>query len=256
MNLKDLYKIPGKTVITAHRGFSGKYPENTLTAFRKAMEVSANIVEFDVRETRDGQLVVLHDATLDRTTNGTGAVISKTWEEVRKLNATYWAGTHDAGHRLAVPAGEEGIPLLTDALELLAGKVGVNIQIYTENDEALKRIAILYLKYGLEKSGFLMLRSFEEAKSIRKYHPSIQICVGKSRDDLPRHLAFGVDFMQPQKSQLTDDFLRRIQTTDIPFNVFFANTEADMRWLLERNVRGIMSDVPDQLRAIAKAAAL
>lgn len=250
MRLKQLYQIPGKTVITAHRGFSGSYPENTLTAFRKAVELGVDIVEFDVRETSDGRLIILHDATLDRTTDGTGTVDSHPWSEVSKLNATYWEGPSKMGYRLEQPSGDERIPLLTDALELLAGTVGLNIQVYTHSEKALEQIATLYLDYGLEDSGFLMLRTFAEAEHIRRRFPQVALCVGEERDNLERHLHFGVDFMQPRRAQLDEDLLSRLQASAIPFNVFDANTEEEMRWLLQRGVRGIMTDVPDQLLAL------
>ena len=65
----------------AHRGFSGKYPENTMLAFQKAIEVGADGIELDVQLTKDGELVIIHDETIDRTTDGKGYVIDYTYEE-------------------------------------------------------------------------------------------------------------------------------------------------------------------------------
>ena len=73
----------------AHRGFSGKYPENTMLAFRKALECGADGIEMDVQLTKDGELVVIHDERVDRTTNGTGNVRDYTLEELQKLDASY-----------------------------------------------------------------------------------------------------------------------------------------------------------------------
>ena len=73
----------------AHRGFSGKYPENTMLAFKKALEAGADGIELDVQMTKDGQVVVIHDEKVDRTTNGTGLVRDYTLEELRKLDASY-----------------------------------------------------------------------------------------------------------------------------------------------------------------------
>ena len=66
----------------AHRGFSGKYPENTLLAFEKAIEAGAEGMEFDVQLTKDGELVIIHDETIDRTSNGSGRVKDFTYEEL------------------------------------------------------------------------------------------------------------------------------------------------------------------------------
>lgn len=73
--------------IYAHRGYSGMYPENTMLAFRKAIEAGCDGIELDVHETKDGQLVIIHDEFVDRTTDGTGRVCDFTFEQLRRLNA-------------------------------------------------------------------------------------------------------------------------------------------------------------------------
>lgn len=69
MNLRAPYQLRTKPVVTAHRGFSGRYPENTLVAFKQAVELGVDVVDFDVRESCDGQLVIVHDSMLDRTSS-------------------------------------------------------------------------------------------------------------------------------------------------------------------------------------------
>jgi glycerophosphoryl diester phosphodiesterase len=96
----------------AHRGYSAIAPENTLPALAAAGPAGATFVEFDVRTTADGVPVVIHDRTVDRTTNGTGAVWELTADEVRALDAGAWFSRAYAGVR---------VPLLADALEVLAG---------------------------------------------------------------------------------------------------------------------------------------
>ena len=73
----------------AHRGFSGKYPENTLLAFEKAIEAQADGIELDVQLTKDGEIVIIHDETIDRTTNGKGLVADYIYEELEKFDASY-----------------------------------------------------------------------------------------------------------------------------------------------------------------------
>ena len=73
----------------AHRGFSGKYPENTLLAFEKAVEAQTDGIELDVQLTKDGEIVIIHDETIDRTTNGKGLVVDYTYEELEKFDASY-----------------------------------------------------------------------------------------------------------------------------------------------------------------------
>ena len=83
--------------VAAHRGWSEKYPENTMLAFRAAAELGVDQIELDVRCTADGELVVIHDATVDRTTNGHGAVADMTLSELRALDAGSWKGEEFAG---------------------------------------------------------------------------------------------------------------------------------------------------------------
>lgn len=96
--------------VAAHRGWSGKYPENTVEAFRAALELGVDQIETDVHLTRDGELVLIHDDTLDRTTNGTGRVSDYTLAELKALDAGSWKGAEFAGCR---------IPTLRELMELV-----------------------------------------------------------------------------------------------------------------------------------------
>ena len=84
-----------KPRLFAHRGASGEVPENTMAAFRRAVEVGVPYVELDVHATRDGQVVVFHDETLERTTNGQGKVQEHTLAELQQLDAGYWFSADD-----------------------------------------------------------------------------------------------------------------------------------------------------------------
>lgn len=75
--------------IFAHRGYSGKYPENTMIAFKKALECGVDGIELDIQLTKDGEVVIIHDETIDRTTTGKGFVIDYTYEELEKFDASF-----------------------------------------------------------------------------------------------------------------------------------------------------------------------
>jgi glycerophosphoryl diester phosphodiesterase len=120
----------GRVAISAHRGASGYAPENTLAAFRQAHALGADMVELDVHLTRDERLVVHHDDTLDRTTNGTGYVRDHTWDQLKDLDAGSWYGPEFAGER---------IPLLEDVLTwAAASRMPLSIELKRPN-EALGR---------------------------------------------------------------------------------------------------------------------
>jgi len=106
--------------VIAHRGASAYAPENTMTAFEMALDMGAKAVEFDVQMTLDGQLVVIHDDYLDRTTSGSGLVIETPYTSIKDLDAGIWFGTQFAG---------EKVPLLKEVLLLLKAKVKIHLEI-------------------------------------------------------------------------------------------------------------------------------
>ncbi|MBE6712160.1 MAG: hypothetical protein E7580_01425 [Ruminococcaceae bacterium] len=106
--------------VAAHRGWSKKYPENTMLAFRKALELGVDQLETDVRITRDGELVLIHDATVDRTTSGSGKVCDMTLAELQELDAGSWKDPAFAGER---------IPKFTDLLELVKDHPTITLDI-------------------------------------------------------------------------------------------------------------------------------
>ena len=106
--------------IISHRGFSAQYPENTLAAFQAAIAAGATMIELDVMLSRDRKLVVIHDATLERTTNGHGAVAESTLAELKRL---------DAGSRFDAAFADQQLPGLSEVLDLVNGRVYVNIEI-------------------------------------------------------------------------------------------------------------------------------
>ncbi|ANY73046.1 glycerophosphodiester phosphodiesterase [Paenibacillus ihbetae] len=104
-------------MVAAHRGYKAAYPENTLAAFREALELGVDMLEFDLRLSKDRQVVVIHDATVDRTTNGTGKVSDFTLEELKALDAGGWFGQAFKGH--VIPTLEELCELLAEYPEVL-----------------------------------------------------------------------------------------------------------------------------------------
>lgn len=109
-----------RPMIVAHRGFSGYYPENTLRAFEEALKLPIDAIEIDVRRTKDGTLVVMHDEAVDRTTNGNGHVSEFTLSEIEKLDAGSWKGKEFLGTR---------IPTLNETLEFIKQQTMLLVEI-------------------------------------------------------------------------------------------------------------------------------
>ena len=118
-------KLGDHPKIIAHRGFSAAFPENTLAAIRAALDLAVDgrtidMVEIDVTSSADGEVVVIHDDTLERTTNGRGPVAEQTLEEIRSLDAGAWFRPEFEGER---------VPLLSEVLELVRDRALLNIEI-------------------------------------------------------------------------------------------------------------------------------
>jgi glycerophosphoryl diester phosphodiesterase len=110
----------GRLLLGGHRGNPDEFPENTLASFRSAIDLGVDVIECDVHLTADGQLAVIHDHLLDRTTNGRGFVRDLTMAEIKRLDAGSWKSPQFSGER---------VPTLTEVLEVARGRVGVAIEI-------------------------------------------------------------------------------------------------------------------------------
>ena len=157
-NITKLEKIKRPWVV-AHRGYSGKYPENTASAFEAAIVAGADMIELDVCMTKDRVPVVIHDQTLERTTDGHGLVSEFTLSELKKLDAGSWFSPEFEG---------ESIPTLEEILLQIRGKISVNIEIKPESyesngpDDAIeKQICIMVEKFGMIES--VLISSFEHS---------------------------------------------------------------------------------------------
>lgn len=155
--------------ISAHRGFSHVAPENTSYAFEAAMESGADYIELDVRLTKDGQLVVFHDSTLERTTNGSGKLSDYTYNELQKLSA----GT-DFGEKGEFDDAK--IMLLSEVLELVDRKKLLNIEIKESAGavQAAEKTVELLEEYNLEGSCYVTSFSYTILKRVKELNPRIK----------------------------------------------------------------------------------
>lgn len=251
--LRELYEGGRKVVVTAHRGFSGRYPENTLLSFEQAVLVGADVLEFDIRGTKDHVPIVLHDATLDRTSDGKGSPNLYTLAEIRQFNFSYWQGAHADGRRLPEPAVVGArIPTLREVLDAFKNRVGFNIQVYESGEPLLSQICRLYDEYDLYEQGYLSMSTFGEAALVRAINPRIELCVLGSqgrmnRAELQKLKAFGCTYIQPWRNEVTPEFCRTVRELGLYANMFYSNTDPDNRRYSGYGIHGILTDYPDVL---------
>ncbi len=150
--------------ISAHRGAAKTHPENTLTAFREAVRLGAHQIEFDVRETADGVLVIMHDSKVDRTTNGTGRVDRLSYAQISKLDAGAWKHARYAGER---------VPTLRETLHVMPDDVWLNVHIKEGPRVAVRAAQILAEENRLHQA-FLACTS-EAGAAAKAVEPGILI---------------------------------------------------------------------------------
>jgi len=161
MPLEFLARRIGRPFVCAHRGFSSLAPENTIAAFDAAWSAGAEFIETDIRLTRDGHVVVIHDDSVDRTTDGTGLVRDKTLVEIKGLDAGKWRDARFSGER---------VPTLADVLEWCRGRLGLLIEIkdFPHRDTRLVDEAIRVIE-ARQASEFVSLGSFDHI-TVAKIH--------------------------------------------------------------------------------------
>jgi glycerophosphoryl diester phosphodiesterase len=185
--------------IVAHRGASKERPECTLASLRRAIEVGATAVEVDVRTSKDGHLMILHDNTLDRTTNGTGPIGQKTLAELKQLDAGTW---------FAKKYRNERIPTLIEVLKVAKGKIDVLLDLKEQGDEYDRKVIALVQKYGEPKRIIVGVRTVEQAKRFRKLlPPARQLGLIPKPESIDAFAKAGVETIRLWPRWLTDSAL-------------------------------------------------
>ncbi|HIG94968.1 MAG TPA: glycerophosphodiester phosphodiesterase [Nanoarchaeota archaeon] len=220
-----------------HRGAMGYAPENTLKSFKKALELNVDAVELDIYVCKSGELVVIHDDKVNRTTNGKGYVVEKTFEELSTL---------DAGE------GEK-IPKLSEVLDLIDRKVKVNIEL--KGVKTAKPVHELIEKYvknkGWEYDDFL-ISSFNhyELKKFRKLNPKIKI--GALISGIPIGFSkfakmLNVDSVNLCFEFINQEFVDDAHNRNLKVYVWTVNDSDDIERMKTFGVDGIFSNFPDRL---------
>jgi glycerophosphoryl diester phosphodiesterase len=240
-------------VIIGHRGASAYYPENTMSAFRAAYEMGAEMIELDILLSKDGVPVVIHDESLERTTNGTGKVMEYTYKELSKLDAGSWFGDEHTGER---------IPSLEEVLQFAKGKVAVNIEIKTEvvsNDlrEGIEEKAYeIVKKYDMQE--YVLFSSFDYRAIAHLKELDVNIAVAllyekqQSNDKDPKELVenYNADAFNCSYRQFSKKWAEVTSEAGIPVFVYTVNSRRRMKKMIKRGVNGIFSDKPDVLKQL------
>jgi glycerophosphoryl diester phosphodiesterase len=238
-------------LVIAHRGASGECPENTLAAFQRAMDLGADMLECDVQCSRDGTVVVMHDARVDRTTNGHGWVRCLTWRELKQLDAGGWFGAAFRGER---------VPTLEELLALTAGKVLLNIEIKRAILQArhirciAEKVATLVAHAKLHQT--VLVSSFDPCAltHVKVCQPAIStalITMRRPRGGVPAVLQrFGVQALHMSRYSVSPTLLTEARRVHCPVRAFTVDEVPKMRRLIARGVDGLFTNYPGRLRRL------
>jgi glycerophosphoryl diester phosphodiesterase len=224
-----------RVVNVAHRGgISADHPENSLAAFRHAIAVGADVIELDLRATRDGEIVILHDETLDRTTSGTGKVTGHTLAEVRKL----------------------GIPTYREALQLCAGS-GTGLLLDIKVSPQLDKAKVVQLTREYDIDVILGVRTVDDLREFRRLAPNLRtLAFVPSVEAIEEFVAAGAGIVRLWLHWINADrsLVNRVRAMGKPVWVTANNAPAaEMQKLIRLGVDGILTDYPETLaRLIAQ----
>lgn len=243
-----------KPLIIAHRGASTYAPENTIAAFQVAFELGADGIELDVTLTRDGVPVVIHDDTVDRTTDGSGAVAQMTLTEIRSLDAGSWYNAQFRGER---------IPTLADVLQAFGRRGVINIELKGSElkGDGLEAAVIQAVESaGLQQS--VILSSFNPIRLWRAARISPQIERGLLyTDTLPIYLRRAwlrpivrPTALHPFYQMVTPGYVRWAQVMGYAVNTWTVDDPIEMKRLIGLEVNAIITKKPDLLKQLTTAA--
>lgn len=258
--MPERYRLPvlykhnqGNFIIVAHRGASAYYPENTMAAFRGAVELGADMIELDVLLSSDGIPVVFHDAKLNAHSDGKGRLGYHTLKQLKALDAGSWFDKAFTDAR---------IPALEEVLAFATGNIALNIEIKTEavSDQLSggieEKCLQLVRRYGMEHHVLFSSFDYRAVVHLKELDPNISVALlynrSKSGNKLPSGLVenYQADAFNCSYYQFRAKWREDLKKHKIPHFIYTVDRLKQMWKLLNAGVNGIFTNRPDLLRAV------
>ncbi len=231
--------------LIAHRGYSDRFPENTLLSFEEAMRVGAGLLECDVHLSADGKVVVLHDPILERTTTGKGPIVKLPWSEIRKVSAHYPKKFGEDYRGLK-------IPLLEEVLDLVKGRARLFIEIkpeaVTPGNPAPIVAAVLQVLKKRKRMKEVALISFHRPALRQCRDLSAEVKIGALfhawplKNPVALTEEIGANFMILNKRILTKRYTSRLQNDHLPIGAYTVDDPQEAKHLFDLGVRAIATN--------------
>lgn len=260
--------IGNEVLVISHQGGDYLYPSNTLYAFEQSAQMGVDVLELDVHASIDGYLVVIHDDTLDRTTNGTGLVKEKTLAELQKLDAGYHWSPERRGETF--PYRNQGITIPTlEQIFQAFPDYKINIEIKQKEPSITQSLCNLIRQYNKQEQVLVVSFYDSEMQDFRKHCPEIVTAGAPNeiRNFYILHRSFLANLYQPKMDAfqvpeyqgslhiLTPRFVQDAKRKNIQVHVWTVDDVADMQRMIDLGVNGIITDRPDRLMKLLRRAA-
>ncbi|MBQ7147620.1 MAG: glycerophosphodiester phosphodiesterase [Pseudobutyrivibrio sp.] len=232
-----------RPLVWAHRGASGYLPENTLPAFEKAVELGADGIELDIHKTRDGQLVVIHDEKIDRTSNGKGQIKDYTLEELRRYN---YNATHPECRHADIPTMREVFELIkpTDLQINIEIKTGI---VFYDGIEA--DILAMTKEFGMEDRVIYSSFNHYSVMKIKELDPTARtgFLYMDGTLNMPEYgKEHGVEALHPAFYNVQyPNFVERAHELGLKINTWTVNSKQYMKMACDMGLDGIITNYPD-----------
>jgi glycerophosphoryl diester phosphodiesterase len=228
----------------AHRGASGSFPENTRSAFQKAIDARADMIEMDCQLTSDGHIVVFHDEKLSRIAKTRGTVAQRTLEQLKQLDIGSWRKKNFSGER---------IQALEEVLALVDGQAGLCIDIkqYPASPPGIE-LKLLFTIAHFDYMNRVIFSSFDYdcLRRVRELAPEAPLGVicanGTQEDPIAAAVAMGARSIHAQKALASRDFLNRAWDEGLDVYVWTVNDLLEIEKFASLGVQGIISDYPER----------
>ena len=248
-----------KPIVFAHQGGNLLSPGDTLFAFERAAKLGVDILEMDAHITKDGVLVIIHDAEVDRTTNATGLVEDMTLAEVKELDAGYW-WTNDDGETYPFRGQGITIPTLEEIFQAFPG-YPMNIEIKKTKRSIAEPLCEIIYEYDMQNKTLIASFHDDRMAEFREICPEIATAAGKGETTKfvilnylfmgglysPSEFAFQVPESNSGILIVRPGFIRGAHSRNLQVHVWTPNTREEIQKFIDLGVDGIMSDRPDIL---------
>lgn len=238
-------------VSIAHRGASGYAPENTLSAFDKALEMGADYIEIDVHLSRDDIPVVIHDNTLDRTTDGAGNISAYTLQELESLDAGSWFDKDYAG---------EKIPALDEVLDRYGEQINILIELKSPElyPGVEEKVAEALQKYNLDTSNSVVIQSFNHPAVMKSAEllPEIShgVLAGENYENVTdnqlKEFSTYAEYFNPNLKIVSSELVEKVHQAGMKINPYTIKTKSEAEDLYKLGVDGLITDYPDYAKEV------